>query len=485
MESRIQRTSPTRSSLPLPLPSAEILPNAQNASSELAALLSEGRVLSGKVLSALGQGSFLLGVEGYRIPAESELDLQPGQKLSMRVERSTGQTVLRVLSSELSAQPTLLAALRSVVGEDLPLGELLGRLAASLRGAQASESEHALLKDLEAHLFRPRAGTPDLAGLLRSSGYRYESALLSLTLGNSDLEAIFRSALSDLVAELTRGDPEARARLSDSSFQRVLANMASQLASGDASSRELEGLLQRLREDLARALGRPTRGAASDVIAERLAQLGGQGLSATRAGSFLRALLVAREALAEGQLDPALRSVLEGDLKGRLLRALSELPEGPVREAVARTVAGIEAEQLLNLARREFGEALHWSLPVPDHGRWATAHFLYQRGEGGGEGADPESGTRLVVGVDFSRLGPVRADILSKAGRLTVKLSVAQAALAQRLRSDLGELSEMLGGEAQSVRLSVVESDPHEADVDDLAHDIRLLREQHLMDVSG
>ena len=84
----------------------------------------------------------------------------------------------------------------------------------------------------------------------------------------------------------------------------------------------------------------------------------------------------------QARLDP---SALIGNLKSQLLAALTELPAGDAKQAVAKALAGIESEQLLNLARNEFNEGWHLSVPLPDGENWATAHMFYTDPENGGE----------------------------------------------------------------------------------------------------
>jgi hypothetical protein len=179
-------------------------------------------------------------------------------------------------------------------------------------------------------------------------------------------------------------------------------------------------------------------------------------------------------------------------LKARLLSALAGLPEGTERDAVARAVAGIEAEQLLNLARREFQEGWHLSLPVPDGERWATAHLFYSDPDGAGRQAGPgaDDMQRLTVAVDFSQLGPLRAEIGVRRDLVALRLVVTREEIAAELRRELPALVERLclgaqGLGAREARVSVVLGAPRDVQVEPPGTDIRWLQEHHLMDLSG
>ena len=175
------------------------------------------------------------------------------------------------------------------------------------------------------------------------------------------------------------------------------------------------------------------------------------------------------------------------DLKAELLSQLDKLPAGSLRESVSRALSALEAEQLLNVARREAGEPLHWSFPVPDGSQWTTAHFLWtvhRDPEGEAEGGQGDM-QRVVVGVDFSKTGPVRIDALLRPGSVSVRLLVERTEVADRIRKDVDELREKLAIDGRSVSLVVGVASAEMVEVEAHAMDIRYLREHHLMDVSG
>jgi len=156
------------------------------------------------------------------------------------------------------------------------------------------------------------------------------------------------------------------------------------------------------------------------------------------------------------------------------------------REALQQRFTGRALEQLLNAARQSSGELLHHAIPLPDAGGFTTAHLFvgpdHQRDSMG----QLQSGYRVVLGVDFSRLGPIRADLLLWQERLTVRLHVAQQDVADRLRLAASALEQQLAAAGVAVQLSVLDAlEPEEASVDELIHDIRYLHEHRLVDLEG
>ena len=249
--------------------------------------------------------------------------------------------------------------------------------------------------------------------------------------------------------------------------------------------------------DLAASLrGGRGAGVASSAPAARLLQqlaghvlqpgAGGAELLAllARAGTGYEATLLAAALRGAGKAD---LSRIEADLKAQLLRALSELPDGPARDAVRRSLAGLEAEQLLNVARRESGEPLHWALPYAGPDGWATAHLFVQE-DGGERGADGEQdgpGTRLILGVELSRLGPVRVDIWFDAKSLRARFLCGDAECARRMALGLADIAPLLERGQRSVTMSAGVGDPEELDLSRAVTDVGVLRERGLMDVSG
>jgi len=461
---------------------------------DLPSVLSEGRVVAGEVLQVLDGGSILVGIGRHRVPAQSQVELAEGERFLARVEGTRDAPVLRLITPGEKAEPKLISALRAVVGEERPIGELLRSLADALRAALSeSGPERARLQDLLAsigrHVFRPGSNAAELQALLARAGLGYEAALLAASFkarephGEGELlarlaESIVR-ALGDAASSVQGAlSTAALARLSDlvRAALRELFGAPHGIEEGEEPARLLEAAL-------ARALGRLPAGAARERLLASLPDAVRRALESEPAAP--RALSARSSGASE----------LGRDLKAELLGTLRALSAGPAREAVARTLAGVESEQLLNLARKEFDQAGHLSFPVPDGEGWASAHLFHWRsGSGGdgagggeheGEGGDEGEMERLTLVLELERLGPLRADLGLRRDELALRLAVERPQTAERLRAALPELSERLALGGRPARVSVVVVPPEEAAVDPLARDVRWLCEHHLMDLSG
>jgi hypothetical protein len=257
--------------------------------------------------------------------------------------------------------------------------------------------------------------------------------------------------------------------------------------------RPLGELLHELATRVRAELERP--GHALDALSRLLASLehaatlpqGGADLGSLllRSGQGYEAALLA--AAVRG-VSPELLDELGRHLKGELLRALADLPDGPLKEAVARALAGIEAEQLLNLARAHSGEAQVLSLPLPDADGWTTARLCIparrERRQGAAE-EEEDAPQRLVLGVSFSRTGPLRVDLIATREALAVRILAQRPELVERLRADSAGLAVQLGRGGRTVRLSVGAGTAEEVAVGSRLFDIALLCDHHVMDVSG
>ncbi len=462
-------------------------------SGDLSAVLREGRVIAGEVLQGLDGKSLLVGVGRHRVPAESQVELQPGDRFLARVEQTEEGTVLRVLGGRRGSVSPLLLALRNVVGEDKPVGELLQDLARSLRSAidrlgDADRSLTQLIKNVGEHVYRPGSTSEELQLLLSRAGFKYEARLLGAILqggGFKGAQELSPGLIAALIGELkgfaaSAGAPFSAgelARLADSlklAFEGFAA--LPQTGSGAASP---GALLRALGRALAAALESlpdgPRRAALEAGLPRALGRLLGDGQPTALGSRVLAALADARTHLA-----------LTGNLKAQLLAALEGGESGPVRDAIARALAGIESEQLLNLARKEFQEGWHLSLPVPDGERWATAHFFYRDSGGDGDGTGNGDGLqRLTMTVDFTALGPLRAEIGVRADLVALRLVVTTEDVATEIRSRLDDLTGHLASGDRVVRVAVTVGTSEDVEVDSHHQNIRWLREHHLMDLSG
>lgn len=346
---------------------------------ELSTLLRDGRVLAGEVLQSMN-GGVLIGIGRHRVPAQTNLQLEPGHQFLFQVEHAGDNVVLRILGQGGGEESDLMRLLRQVIGEDRPIGTLLSELASRVRAELAKPNGpdasglRSLLDALGGHVFRPGEDGVALRELLARSGLRYEALLL----------------------------------------------------------------------------GASVRGGVAQLL-----------------------------------------SALSGDLKAELLRSWTELPEGPLRDAVGRTLAGLEAEQLLNLVRRQTGEPLVFGFPLPDGEGWTTAKLLVhpRQEREGDEGSAPEGSDRgvhrLVLGVSFSRTGPVRADLVLTDRSLSARVQLTDPDLVQRVRRDLRPLAQSLGDGKRRVRLSVGLGRWEEVEVGTRPLDLQVFRDHPLMDVQG
>ena len=93
--------------------------------------------------------------------------------------------------------------------------------------------------------------------------------------------------------------------------------------------------------------------------------------------------------------------------------------------------------------------------------------------------------TRLTVAVDFSKVGPLRADLGVRDDLVALRLRVTDERVAAALRAEVPALVERLEGGGRQVRVSVAVAPTPEVEVDRLSTNIRWLREHHLMDRSA
>ena len=459
----------------------------------LTSILREGRMVAGEVLQRMDGGTVLIGLGRHRVPADSQVEMQPGQRFLARVVEGEEGLVLKVLGPGGGKDSKLLLALRSVVGQDRPVGELLGEVAGRLRaalgaGAGRTEGDRGLgelLQKIGEHVFVPGMRGADLRQLIARSGFDYEALLFAEAQGGRGvlqlqrgLAALVRQLLGELDGRLAKNGLNLTPTQLDDLRQRFLRALR---GLGDlAPELQAEGAAVRLRQELTARLERALEGGpggrAREALKGALPQvlgvlLDGDGPALTR----LLRLLSSSSAPAD----------LARDLKAQLLGALAELPEGAARDSVARALAGVESEQLLNLARREFHEGWHLSLPVPDGERWATAHLFYADPDDADDCSEGEEMQRMTVSVDFSQLGPLRAEIGVRQDLIALRLVVTRPEVVEELHRALRTLTDQLELGGRKTRVAIALGRPEEADADSLGFDIRWLREHRLMDLRG
>ena len=395
-----RRPSDTQDVDPLSSPIVEALKlrPVQPVNTNLAVLLRDGLVVAGEVLST-GPGTAFLSLGGRRVAAETDVELEPGQRFLARVEREAESIVLRLLRQGGGEELPLVAALRAALADHAPAGTLLTRLAAALRAA--------LLLSTTADAEPPVA--------------RDASTLLALPDGRAP----------------RAGRPDAD------------------------TVRTLQALLARLTAHA----GAPT--AEGSALQSALA----------RSGLFHEALLLRGDATAARE-----------DLKSVFLRALDELPPGPERESVRRALGGLEAEQLLDVARAQSGDARQISLALPDGAAWADVQLVVdpdQHGAAEDDGGGERKASAVDVAVELSMLGPVRAELRLEDGALRVRVLVASTATAQRLAQDqeslAGELARDLDA-SRAPQVSIVVAEERSIAPAAQPADVRFLGEHALLD---
>lgn len=342
-------------------------------------LLKNGMVVSGEVIESTA-GIAYLSLGGKRVPAETAVELRPGQKFTARVEKNGDSFVLRLLDASPDEAGGLVAALRTVLAEDRPTGTLVSRLVAELvehaEGLDPREKERvkALAREIERGVLVPKSDASP---------------------GNATPAANLKAAL-----------------------------------------------------------------AKSGVFHEALLSQGGAAQIA-----------LARE-----------------DLKSVLLRALSSVTSGPEHESLLRALTGIEAEQLLDVARTSAGDPRQIGIAVPDGAQLATALFVvhpdqHRDQEKPEKEAQPRAAVDLAV--SFSNLGPVRAEFRFEGGTLGVRFVVASEEVAARLASDAQSLALGISAGGKLPSLQFLTAPPESFATDAALEKVSFLRDHSLMDRFG
>jgi len=470
----------------LPVPSAEAL---AAFSADLALGLEQAASTIGR-LSSTGP----LTPEAF-----AELAQRFGRQLVTALEsRPQGPVRDFVMQGVLRAGAEPLFSKRE--GTLLAVLQQAGSLAAEGSAALPARPQdaQALLALLQRAVYQPGSGGEELKQAIEPGAFGYENAVLAAASdrGVDTVEAALKNLANEIRARLASGpaDPpapvkrELAARLLGDAIERAVKSLLQRSMEGPLTRKGFEALVRAFEREFARALRAQSRTPEHESTLRTIESLPKGELVRGREGALVRALLAAGGKLGPGVAQAAVDG-MAGDTRGLLLDALLGGGLGSARESVSRALGGLELQQIMNLARQESGEALHFSFPVQDVGGWTTAHLFLDphggRGEGGAEHDGENAVYRLVIGVDFSALGPIRADLLLAPGALSVRLMVSDPNLAQRIRRDVTELSEHLALGGRRVQIAVGRGTDRELDVGALAHDIRFLRENHLMDMKG
>ena len=391
------------------------------------------------------------------------------------------------IAKQIEPPPPIRGSGYSEADSKLPgtLSEAVGRFAASVSMRVSSSTRAATAGDLL------RDGRV-LAGQVLERG---SDGTLLLALGRARVLAQTRVPLDPGQRFLVRvvGDGDgALLRLlghGDPGIEKLLTALRGVVGEERTLGQLLGDLAARIQAELARP-----GGTLSDLhtLLEALSRQGfdpGEGADAlstllSRAGVRYEALLAA--AVRRG-IGPADLDRLRGNLKAELLGTLAKLEEGPVRELVTRLLSSLEAEQLLNVARRASSDPMLWTFPIPDAGGWTTARVTMPHREEARQGSSARGREEesLVVDVSLSRLGPVRAELALSRGRLALRLEVTNEEVADHLRSDSSQLVERLDAGQRVVQLSVRVVPTEELERRAQLLDVEFLRQHHLLDLEG
>jgi hypothetical protein len=449
-----------------------------NASQEK---IAEGRLFQAQVVQLGDGGSLVLAVGRERIAATSQAGFQVGQRLFLRVKGSGAARVFELLGeAEFAALAEPAAPVDSeshpfrLLAQAAGVGSLLAELEARLGEARSDA------RSLGSFAFAPGGDADQLARSLARGGLGHETLRLARALEQLP-QAVLVSTAEELLGAALAAAPDPRAaraelaRLLGSALegpQFAAALAEPRLQAGErappftrlllALGSLLDGLPSEpfptaVREDL-RDLIAVAR--ISPALAHALSEA---LLSEVRPGALAKILA---ELASESAFPPALPPEGEVlDLKQWLLSALEKgqdgmEPSGRPTHALRGALAALEAEQFVALARSQAGEGQCLAFALRDGSRFADAHLVHRRlddSESDERSAErgPRRPSRAVLGLDFSRTGPVRAEFLLDASNLRVRLDVGSEAVAGRLHAGLEALRERLAANGRNVQVQV------------------------------
>ncbi len=464
-----------------------------HTSAELHNALQRGRVFAGDVLQTMSGGTVLIGVGPLRVPARAQTQLEPGRRYWFEVVTSGSPLELRVTTAPQAPPPELLRALRALLGAEAPIGTLLEDLARLLArppggATEAGASPHLGLppqweQALEQHAWRPEQGESALRSKLERSGLAFEGRLAESALDaapHAEVERMGRELLEAWAAQirpLLGGDASAESLLG-----KLAQALAQVLASSNSSSLAPAGAeldpARQLAQALARLAAPEARALASALDA----------LDWPRWPTWMRRLLL--RTLAPGSTPHRssagmLADVLQADLKAQLLAAHEQLDDGALRQAVERALKGIEAEQLLNLARAEVDESAQWSVPLYDGERWSTFHLSLVRDGGRGASSDEPRPRRVALEVEFSSTGAIHVDLLRSEHALTARVLARDPHVVELLSQRAPELEQLLAADGATAHATVARASDERVLHSDAPSRSSFFDSRHVMDLEG
>jgi len=461
---------------------------------DVRAALKEGNVLTGEVLLVLGDGTLVVGVGRHRVPTQTQADMSVGQRFQFEVEGSGDELRLCVLPQVGGAEGDLIHALREHLGDDQPseclLHDLMGRLRASLTGGSSDATVLRLLNQLGEHTFRPGTNGYVLRDLVVRSGLGFEAALSRASdhMLGGDVQPPTARALAAAWVRALMGESVIRPEIARKLEELLVRELK---AIREAGEGDLGAVMQRLGKIMVQVLLARSSTTMRDSLLARADALVNGGEFPEREIALLRVWLGQPSGVPERAITLWLAQAVlmpwHRDLKARLLRAEGQLEPGKACSAVERALAGLETEQLFNLARGRCDEGWLVSFPISDgdvRGTWTTAHLLHRSESDGVEEGSKDGYAhreRFVLGVEFSKLGPVRAEFLMTGQEVKLRLVADRSKTASVMRRRLVELHSLFEGVEAQVQLSFVQGSPGDASVEALLRDVEYLRGHQLL----
>lgn len=471
---------------------------AQGTSVDLAASLRQGKVFAGDVLQTMGGGSVLLGVGALRVPARAQSELQPGRRYLFEVVRAGDPLELRLLASPEQVQGDLVRALRSTLGAGAPIGALLEQLSLAVAAsAQPARRRGAgddgpsevpqWLGELDEHAFEPGDTAEALRSKLQRSGLGFEARLAQAALDAAPTSEVDRlgAELIAALAELARGPHD---EFNGAIEPRGLIARLTEAVSALLQAARSDARLDPNSSDAARLLAAALRRLAptdAQALRSALGALDWRHWPSWMHSLALRGLLRG-EALDQSARETDPLALLATDLKAQLLAAEGKLGDGALRAALERTLVGLEADQLLNLARAAVDESAQWSVAIREGERWSTLHLRVVRdGARSTDAEGSDSPRRVALEVEFSRTGPVHVDLLCADDAVTARVLAPDDEVAGFLSARVGALEQALAAGGAAARVSVARAPDEAALRSDAPSRSSFFAAQHLMDIEG
>ena len=462
--------------------------------------LRQGRVLTGEVLQSLPGGRLLVGMGEQRVTASTSDELQPGNRYLFEIVDGDGELRLRAFARQDGGEGDLLKTLRAALGAEQPIGALLEALAAELErdagGGRHRSARERLQRGVVAQLYRPMESAELLAARLRHGGQSTEAQWLRLAFRTGAAGAAgFGLALRDALFEDWLG-PERAAPFGvrlEASLKELLRCASRTGDPREAAERwlageRLESLPATLGALLERALSSLPSSAELEPLLQDLRAFELDTLPQPLRASLARSLFGLPPAPTLSESAERAAIVLQGaDLKTQLLQALPELDPGALRDRVLRTLSGLEAEQWLNVARHAAHEPSHWSLPVFDGARWATAHLFVHRESFRCDTLPPGAPVshRLALALELGATGPVRVEMLESDCALALRVLVSDGRMRALLESRAAELERRLARDGRSVRIGFGAVEATALRERDSVQSLRFFARHNVMDLEG